>query len=296
MNKLYIAYSVALLTSIAYSFWYIGSNAVVDSLHGYTLIIPLLIIEAVSSAGAFAFMMSRPHGIGPRTLAYSVLSGAMYTIGNLTFYLIIRSSGIAPASSFAAAEIVIFVLLLALSSRNKASMEFYYVGAVFVAAGLVLESLKLSGGALALNSGLIGDGLLLAVVYGVATYLYYLSVANVENKFTSMFVIQFTEVLLYSVLLLLVYSKVSFASFTAPSLLLIVGVGVVFMASFYLETTMMKMLTPLGKGATATGYILSDLQLLPVLAYAVITNPSSWVYYAPGMIVITVGMALLEWK
>ncbi len=296
MRKLYVAYLVALLTSISYSAWYLGSNVVVDSLRGYSLIVPLLIIQSVSAAVVFVFMMRRPHEFGLRALAYPVLAGIMYAIGNIIFYFIISSTGIPSASSFASAEIMVFVLLLAISSKNKASMEFYYIGSVLVAAGLILESIKLSGGALTLNAGLIGEGLLLAVAYGIATYLYYLSTKKVENKFTSMFAIQFTEVLLYSAILLLVYRSVSFASFTAPSLLMSVGLGIVLMASFYLETTMMKLLIPLGKGATATGYILSDLQLLPVLAYTLIVNPSSWVYYAPGMVTITIGMALLEWR
>ncbi len=297
IRKLYIRYMVALLTSLSYSVWYILSNMVVTPLHGtYSLIAPLFLIMAVSSPLTFLLMMTKPHRIGLHELAYPVLAGAMYTLGNLVFYFIINSTGVSAASSFASAEIVIFTLMLTLSTRNKHFMSFYYIGSVFVAAGMVLESLKLSGNALVLNASLISEGLLLAVIYGLATYFYYLSTTKVENKFTVMFFIQFTEVLLYGALMLAVYKSISFSEFTVPYTLLVAVVGIVLMASFYLETTMMKLLIPLGKGAVSTGYILSDLQLLPVLAYALIINTSSWVYYAPGMFIITVGMALLEWR
>jgi hypothetical protein len=38
------------------------------------------------------------------------------------------------------------------------------------------------------------------------------------------------------------------------------------------------------------------LQLLPVLFYFLAVDPGSWQIYAPGLVLITIGMALLEWK
>lgn len=296
-SKRAVAYAVALLTTISYSIWYIGSSIIVAPLRGtYSLIVPLFIIEVVSALLMFIFMQREPHDTDPRTLVYPIISGVMFMVTNFIFYFIISSTGISPASSFVSAEIVIFTLLLLLSSKNKMAMSFYYLGSVFVAVGLILESFKLSGTAVELNTTLIGEGLLLAVFAGVATYFYYLSTTKIGNKFTSMFIIQFTEVLLYGGIMLAVYKSIAFPTFTLPYTLLIVAVGAVLMLSFYFETTMMKLLIPLGKGAVSTGYILSDLQLLPVLAYVLIINPSSWVYYAPGLVIITIGMAFLEWK
>ncbi len=70
----------------------------------------------------------------------------------------------------------------------------------------------------------------------------------------------------------------------------------VLMLSSYLEVLVLIVLNPFGRGAVATGYMLSDLQLLPVIVFVLLAEPGAWTYLVPGLIFITIGMLLLEWK
>jgi hypothetical protein len=292
----YLGYSIAIATSLAYAIWYIGSNSVMSMSSGtYAPILPLLVIEVISSALVFMLAKGRIQ-LQMSQLAYPVISGALFAIGNYLFYIVLSASGVAPASAFASAEIIVFTAILSLSSRFKHTMGIYYAGSVFIAGGMILESLTLNGQSITLDPYLLGLGAVIALVYGIATYFYYLSTRKINDTLSVMFPIQFTEVILFGIAFIVLLPSIPIPQINAFYVSLIVVVGVMLMASFYLETLVLKLLLPFGRGAVATGYILSDLQLLPVIAFVLITQPGMLGYYLPGLIFITFGMMLLDWK
>ncbi len=292
----YYGYAIALATSIAYSIWYLGSNAVMSiSGGGLSPIFSLLLIEAVSS-GIILIIARGRIWLRLDQLKYPIVSGALFALGNYMFYVTIANNGLAPASAFASAEIVVFTALLALSSKYKQLAGLYYAGALFIAGGMVLESLTLNGQTLAISTSAAGTGIALVLVYGTATYFYYLSTKRIENPFSVMFPIQLTEVVLFGAALLVLLPSVQIPQISSAYLTLIIVMGFMLMLSFYLETLVFKVLTQFGRGAVATGYVLSDLQLLPVVVFVLVAVPGSWSYLAPGLIFITIGMLLMEWR
>jgi hypothetical protein len=292
----YYGYGLALATSVAYAIWYLGSNAVMAMSDGLlSPIFSLFLIEIVSSLIVLLAGRSRIW-LRLDQLPYPVVSGALFALGNYIFYVTIANNGLAPASAFASAEIVIFTAILALSSRYKQLIGLYFAGTALIAGGMVMESLTLSGQTLAFSTSVLGTGVALAFIYGIATYFYYLSTKKIENPFAVMFPIQFTEVILFGIALAVLLPSVQIPHLGAAYVTLIIVVGVVLMLSFYLETLVLKVLTPFGRGAVATGYALSDLQLLPVIIFVLVAVPSTWTYNVPGLLFITVGMLLLEWK
>ncbi len=292
----YKGYTLALAVSIAYSIWYLGSGTLLSLSPLASPIFPLMLIESISTVLVFIFARGRIGLEKWSDVKYPVLSALAYSFGNFLFYTVIVGSGVPSASAFAAAEIVIFTLLLWLFSKHNMNMSLYSLASVIIATGLITESLVLRNGFYSLNLNLVGLGILIAVLYGVATYFYYLSVNKIKKSFTTMFYIQAPQAIAYFTVLLLFVPASAFPKVDTAYLLLAAAIGVILFASFALETAMMKTLSKAGQGAVATGYILSDMQLIPVLVYFLAANPSAWEMYAPGLLLVTVGLALLDWR
>jgi hypothetical protein len=292
----YMGYAIAIATSIAYAVWYIGSNSVMSMSSGtYAPILPLLLVEIISSFLVFLIAKGKIR-LQLSQLPYPVISGALFALGNYLFYVVIGGSGVAPASAFASAEIVIFTAMLALTSRHKSLVSLSYAGSVFIAGGMIMESLTLNGQSLSFNPHLLVLGVLIALIYGIATYFFYLSTRKIDDTLSVMFPIQFTEVILFGIAFVALLPVMPMPHFNTFYISLIILLGVMLMASFYLETLVLKILVPFGRSAVATGYILSDLQLLPVIAFVLITQPGMFDFYLPGLFFITFGMMLLDWK
>ncbi len=292
-----MGYAFALVTSIAYSIWYIGAGALLRI--GGPGVSPLFLLFAIEAISAFLVFLVAGGKIGVGRLSdikYPILSGLCFVAANYLFFVTIINSGVPAASSFASAEIVLFTALLWITTGGYARRSTYVLGAFVITIGLVSESLVVHTGSYALNFTTIGLGLGIATFAGLATYFYYRSVRTLEKKLTTMFYIQGIQVVVFFILLNL--TKGGYPSLGINVLFwpLLVGVGAALFLSFYFETVMMKILTRFRGAIVATGYILSDLQLLPVLFYFLAVDPSSWQVYAPGLVLITIGMALLEWR
>ncbi len=289
-------YLIAFATSISYSIWYLGSNAVMSMSNGLlSPIFSLLLIEAVSSLIVFILAKGQIW-IRLENLPYPIMAGALFAIGNYMFYVTIASNGLGPASAFASAEIIVFTAILALSSKHKQLLSLYLAGVVFIAGGMILESLTLSGQSIIISTYALQTGFAMAFVFGLATYFYYLASKKIENPLNVMFPIQFTEVMLFGIALIILSPSIQIPVINASYVTLIVVVGFMLMLSFYLETLVFKLLVPFGKGAVATGFALSDLQLLPVIIFVLIAEPATWTFHVPGLLFITIGMLLLDWK
>lgn len=146
------------------------------------------------------------------------------------------------------------------------------------------------------NVPLIVYGTAMAAFFGIATYFYYLSTKKIESKPAIIFYTQATEAVLFLILFLVFYNTIQLPALTAQYFGLAVFVGAFLFVAFFIESIMMKMLGKFREGTVATGYILSDLQLIPVMAYAIIVQPSSVIGFVPGMVIITLGMVWLDWS
>ena len=296
IEKKSAAYAVALLTSIVYGGWYVSFSLLADaSGSAVSPILPLLMIWAVSAFIAFIFTArARAFVHSIKNTVFPILSGVFFVAGNYLFYVTTRQIGIPFSSSFATAEILVFSALLFIFSKERKRTS-YVFGALLIAAGLILESAKLQNAVIIFNAPLLIYGVAMAVLFGFATYFYYLSTKTIESKVATIFYVQATEVVLFLILLLILYPTMQLPRLTPQYIALAVSVGAFLFLAFFIESVMMKMLGRFNEGAVATGYILSDLQLLPVMAYAIIVQPSSFLGFVPGMAIITLGMIWLDW-
>ncbi len=297
INSKSIAYSVAILTSIIYGAWYVSFSLLANaSSSSVSPLFPLLIIWSVSASIAFIFTAKERafvHSI--KNMAFPMLSGIFFVAGNYLFYVTTRQIGIPFSSSFATAEILVFSALLFLFSKERKTTH-YVLGALMISIGLIIESAKLQNSAIVFNTPLIIYGVAIAVLFGIATYFYYLSTKKIESKSAIIFYTQATEAVLFLVLFLVFYNKIQLPLLTTQYLAFAVFVGAFLFVAFFTESIMMKMLGRFKEGTVATGYILSDLQLIPVMAYAIIAQPSSFIGFVPGMAIIMLGMIWLDWK
>ncbi|MCL4389038.1 hypothetical protein M1397_00265 [Candidatus Marsarchaeota archaeon] len=290
------AYSAALVVSIAYAIWYIGAGALLNMDRSVSSLFLLFVIEGISAL--FVFISARGRvGVGKVSyLKYPILSGLCFLVANYLLFSVIVYSGVPAASSFASAEIVIFTALLWFEeSKGRRKLVDYALGAFLVSIGLVAESLAVQHGAYSLNFNTIGLGVGVALFAGLATYFYYLSVKTLESKQVTIFYIQGIQSVLFLLLLTITGGAYPPLSIGIVYWVLLVIVGAGLFVAFYSETVMMKLLVRFSRGVVATGYVLSDLELLPVLVYFLIVNPAEWLSFAPGLVIITVGMVMLEW-
>ena len=296
LSMKYKGYAFAIATSLMYSLWYLLSGSLVSRSPYISPLFPWLLIEATSAAIVFVIAKGDVRVERLSDLKYPVVSSFLYSVGNYVFYVLIATNGVPAASAFSAAEIIIFTLLLWLTARRKINIATYSLASAVIAGGLVIESLAIQKGAYVLNTQTIVFGIIIAAFYGAATYFYYLSAKHIKSKFTTMFFIQAPQVVVYGMALLFFTHESFIPLITGEYLLIAVIVGVVLLASFYLETTMMKVLSLVGRGSVATGYILSDLQLIPVVINFLIVSPGTWQTYVPGLLLVTVGLAMLDWE
>ena len=291
------AYLLAFGVALAYGFWYILFSIIASYQVGiFAPIFPLIVIETISTLLNFTIARHELLINDKIAILYLLISGLLYAGGNYMLYLVMNSNGVSFASSFASAEIVVFTLALLLTERNNQKLKNILLGSILITLGLIYESLSLSTISVDLVIKLIEYGLPTAIFYGSGTFVYFLSTNKVKNKFTINFYIQASEVAIFLILISLVKVNISMQISSYYLLWLIAGGFTLFIA-FYLNTTMMKVLQSFNnKTVVATGYIISDLMLLPILIYTLITNPSLWLSYTPGIILIIFGMSFLEWK
>ncbi|MEM3280100.1 MAG: hypothetical protein QXR29_02430 [Candidatus Micrarchaeaceae archaeon] len=291
------AYSVAILTTLLYSAWYISLSFLANYYKGaYSPIFSFLLIFIIVGLMRFLLAYGNLHLYEASDAVYPLVSGLFYSLGNYVFYVLIYKNGVQFASSFASAEIIFFVIMLWISGKRRSGMVLYAIGSVLIAAGLIMESAILDGTVIALNAKLLEYGLLMAFFFGMATYFYYVSTVRIKSITATMFYITLAEAIAFLFMFILFYNVIILPTINLDYVILVIISSIMLFFSFLAETWMMKLLAPLGEGTVATGYILSDLELLPVMFYAIAINPASWVSFAPGMLVITAGMALLDWK
>ncbi len=285
-----------MMVTLSYSLWYLGLNVLVSlSTGSYAPLFPLLAIELISALIALAVMAAKGAVSELRfNPIYSVLSGIFLACGNYMFFTTINSNGIPFAGSFAAAEIVVFSLLLWASTRTRKSVGFYVIGSALVAAGLIVESFRLSGSSVMLNAPLVEYGVALAVLYGIGTFFYYISLERTKRQMATMFAVQLSEAAFFAVLLAAYSASITLPHFSAYYVIVVFAVAMALFLSFFGETAMVNMLIPFGKGAVSTGYTLSDLQLIPVLMYSLAINPTYWASYTPGIALIVIGSVFLQ--
>ncbi|MGC9157293.1 MAG: hypothetical protein ACP5GD_03880 [Candidatus Micrarchaeia archaeon] len=297
MHSKGFAYFVAILTTLLYSAWYISMSFLADAYTGtYTPIFVLLAMFLVLLALRFLPSRSRLHLYYLTDILYPALAGFFFAIGNYLFYIVIFQQGVQFASSFGSAEIVFFVLFLWIAGKQKTRMGYYLLGSVLIAAGLIAESAILNDISISINVPLLEYGMLIAFIYGLATYFYYLSTKKIESIWGTVFYITLFEVVVYAVLFSLFYKYITLPAINLTFIILLLSASLLLFIAFVVETWMMKLLEPFGEGTTATGYILSDFELLPVMFYAIYKNPTTWLSFVPGMILITLGMLLLDWQ
>lgn len=296
--KLRLGYALGLLVTIAYSVWYIGLNLLSSFSNGaYSPVLPLFLIELISALIVLAMALTRQNkkilGFDPR---YSILAGVIFAAANYMFFVTISSSGIPFAGSFATAEIVVFSFLLWASSKTKRVVGFYVLGAALIAAGLIIESFKLGGGAVDLNATLVEYGTGFAVLYGLAAFFYYISLEKTKDTLGTMLGVQGTQTALFLSLLCFYFGSITLPSLSLYYIVIVIGVAIALFLSFFGETVMVEILIPFGRSAVSTGYILASLQLIPVLIYSLAINPGEWVSYTPGIALIVMGSVFLQWK
>ncbi len=297
MHSKAFAYSMAILTTILYSAWYISMSFLANAYTGtYTPIFVLFLLFSILLVLRFIPSRNKLHLYYLTDIMYPALSGLFFAFGNYLFYIVIFQQGVQFASSFSSAEIVFFVLFLWIAGKQKTKIKLYFVGSLLIAAGLIAESAVLNDVSVSINLPLFEYGLLIAFVYGLATYFYYLSTKKIDSIWGTIFYVTLFEAAVYAALFSLFYKYVIMPSFTLSFIFMLVLSALLLFAAFFAETWMMKLLEPFGEGTTATGYILSDLELLPVMFYAIYENPSTWFSFVPGMILITIGMVLLDWE
>lgn len=297
-SKRSMGYLVGVMVMLSYGLWYIGLGLIASNSNGAeSPILPLLLIEIISVlivlGVSYALKFSIMRNFDP---VYSVIAGILFALGNYAFFVTINTSGVPFASSFAAAEIVVFSFLMWVSAKKRRSLGKYILGSAIIASGLTIESFRLSGSAIILNSALVEYGALFAILYGGATFFYYLSLEKTKNALGTMFGLQITEVVIFGALFAFYAGNIALPAFNLTYAILIIVVGLVLFLSLFGETIMMNILMPFGHGAVSTGYVLSDMQLVPVLIYSIAINPASWISYTPGIVMIVLGSILLEWK
>ncbi|MGC8649156.1 MAG: hypothetical protein ACP5UN_02980 [Candidatus Micrarchaeia archaeon] len=292
---------IAVITIVVYEFWYFGSDYITGTNPNASAIIPLLIVFFVSAVLAILMSIKQEKRIlnidKRKYMWYPIFSGIFFALGYYIFYVVINSAGIPAASAFSTAEIVIFTLLLLLSSKDKSNMSFLLVGAVFIAFGMILESLKIEYANVILNSKILLLGIIIAILYGIATYFYYVSLEKIEKKMstiTIMFIMQFIVLGLITAVMFL-SNNLILPNFNILYILIAVGIGLVLFFTEWLDATMMKVLNTFGEEAIATGYIISDMQLLPIIVYSIFAFPNTWYIYASGLALIIIGIIFLDW-
>jgi len=300
-NKKYFGYLLAVITIVVYEFWYFGSNFITSTNPNASLIIPLLIIFSICVIISIIFELyknKRFLEIKRRSdLLYPILAGIVFAFGNYLFYFVINYAGIPAASAFTTAEIVVFSFLLLLVSKNKNTMSFLLMASIFIALGMILESLKIEYGNIVLNTTTLFVGVVIAVLYGAATYLYYASLEHIEKKMSSITIIFITELVVFSLIALIMSfnNSIVLPNFNIYYILAVGGLGIILFLTAWLDATIMKVLLPFGEEAVATGYIISDMQLLPIIIYTIFAFPSEWYLYATGLALVVIGILLLDW-
>lgn len=296
MSKKNIGYSIALLTSLAYAVWYMGSAYVASAVpNAYSILVPLLMIQLTSFIVLFALSKGKMRVKSRKALTYAVLSGVVFGVAGIVFYTLLRGGGVVIGSAFGSADVLVFSALMLFHAKIKISAPKYLFGAVLVSLGLALETIKLSGGKIVFDPYMIGLGILLSLLWGIAYFFLFLANRYKEEQKTSLILwVLITVALVYLCFILLLHGNITFQIGSIEFLGLVIVLGLTLLLSFFLDITQIRDLIPVGRSAVSVGYALSDLSLLPILVYALFLYPKSWPSYVPGLVLITIGIILMD--
>ncbi|MFP3318696.1 MAG: hypothetical protein RXP98_05925 [Thermoplasmata archaeon] len=289
MLKINKNYLLAFASSMAYSYWLIGSSIVVLMGSGSYDYFSLFIIMLISLIFSILFFKKIK-----KIVFTGVLSGLAFSIGNILLYILIGKINIVIAGSFTALNLVFFPLFM--YSKGKRNLIKHIAGSAVIAAGLILESLTIGNfrSDLLIISLLIG--IFLGFVYAIATYLFNVSLIREKEIKNTIFTIFLTETIFYGIFtiafmnfsLSLVMKKEFIINNVLVSLSIFIGI--------YLEARGFKGFKRYEFAKRNTVNILSNLELLPVIFLSIIEFKNYISFYITGLVLIIIGMIIISIK
>jgi len=289
MDKYKKKYLVAFASSMAYSYWLIGSGLTVFFVSKKYIYFSLFFIML------FSFIVSLIIFKGFKKISiYGVFSGMVVAIGNTLLYILIGNVNVVIAGSFTALNLVFFPLLI--FKGDKKNLVKHLAGSSIVALGLIIESLTLSNFKMNFIFISILIGIFLGLLYALSTYFLNISLIkekDVENTISTIFL---TETLFFGLATLL-FKNFYFEIFS--NILFIINtllISITIFIGIYLESKGFK-------GLKASEYeerniinILSNLELMPIIIISIFEYTEYMPFYITGLFLIILGMIVITIK
>ena len=250
-------------------------------------------------AGMLFSLIFDLHGSTGKHIMVPFLSGIIFGLANFILYFLIKSNDITVASSFAEFNVLFFPVLLYAFNKKKTRVFKYIIGLLLVTFGLIVENLGnrqiQDQGNIKVTFGLIVEnlvsktsyiltpldafpGVFMGFLYAVATYAIYISIGHDRSSNSSIFYVFSGETvilfLFWSILKFKIYPALNIISIT---LSFIIAAALVIALS--LEIGGYRTLRNIGLRQITIGNILTNLELLPVIAFAFILYPSLRIEY-----------------
>lgn len=287
MNKYKKKYLLAFASSMAYSYWLIGSALAVLFTAGKYDYFSLFLIMFLS----FIISIIVFRGIN-RISLLGFVSGIAFSIGNMFLYVLIGNINVVIAGSFTALNLVFFPLLI--FRKGKKNLAKHLIGSSIIATGLVIESLTLGG--LKTDFLLISiiTGIFLGLIYAIATYFFNSSLIKEKDIKNTISTIFLTEVIFFG------FAALAFNNFYTrifSNVLFIINIFLISISIFagiYLEAKGFKGLKVSEFEERNTVNILSNLELLPILIISIFQYTKYFSFYFCGLILIVLGMIIIS--
>ncbi len=272
-------YALALLSSLSYSAWLIASD---EALAGGNVLGSLLFAMLAALATSIALSARNLRSIGARAFGASVVGGFAFAAGNLLLYLLIPEAGLGVASAFSSLNLLFFSLMLMRRSR-PGNLPEYLGGSVLATAGL--GAMYAAGDVHRAGPLSIAMGIAIGLLYALGTYVLYRtsSSGGVPASTVGIFA---GEV----VFLLIPFSAHPVLAPSIPAAL----AGVSLSVALLLEASGLRMLSTFGGGRETIVNVLTNLELLPIAIYYVVTRQGPYIVYAASISVVIVGLILIS--
>ncbi len=282
-------YGLAFASSMSYSYWLIGSAFAVSIESGEYDYLSLFLIMFFSLILSILFFKK----IG-KILFTGILSGLAFSVGNLLLYLLIGKINIVIAGSFTALNLVFFPLFI--YPGSKKNLIKHISGSAIVSAGLIVESLTIGNFKTDLFIISIIIGVLLGLIYALATYLFNLSLIKENDVKNTIFTIFLTETVFYGIFSVVLKNYSTNIFYNWLFLINVVLVAISLFAGLYLEARGFKGFKRKEFEERNIVNILSNLELLPIIIVSIIVYSNLIVFYISGLALIIIGMVLISIK
>jgi len=279
MNTRLVGYGMALLSSLSYSAWLISSADVAKPGHVVQALMSVMMVALAASAA-----LSAPglRSIRPRPFLLSMVGGFAFAAGNVALYVLIPEAGLGIAGAFSSMNLLFFSMLLL--PRSRPGRPWAYLGGSVLAV-LGIGIMYAAEGPRMLDAQSVAIGLLTAILYALGTYVLY-RISSSGGLPASTVGVFAGEVLFLAV----PFSAGPALTLSAPAAI----AGISLAVALLLEAKGLRILSAFGGGREALVNVLTNLELLPIAAFYLISRAGGFQIYAASIPLVVAGLILIS--